>query len=96
MGSRQEHPQTTLHRLCTFSDGIQSISSKANKDLLDIVQSQAVHFISGGMHSTPTGACEIHTNIEPLRLRKDAAVMNMAERYKRSGKSHPNRQLIDT
>ncbi|GFS01258.1 reverse transcriptase-like protein [Elysia marginata] len=69
---------------------LQSISSKTNKDLLDREQSQAVHFISGGMHSTPTAACEIHTNIEPLGSEY------MVERYKRSDKTHPNRQRIDT
>ncbi|GFR94444.1 hypothetical protein ElyMa_004403200 [Elysia marginata] len=99
MGSRQEHPQTTLHRLCTFSGGIQlssPIYQQQDKDLLDRVQSQTVHFISGGMRYTPTAACEINTNIKPLGLRRDAAVMNMVERYKRFDKSHPNRQLIDT
>ncbi|GFS13908.1 hypothetical protein ElyMa_001409300 [Elysia marginata] len=100
MGSRQEHPQTTLHRLCTFSDGIQlspPIYQQQDKQRpTRRVQSQAVHFISGGMPSTPTAACEIHTHIEPLGLRRDAAVMNMVERYKRSDESHPNRQLIDT
>ncbi|GFS09379.1 reverse transcriptase-like protein [Elysia marginata] len=85
-----------VRSLMEYNLALQSISSKTKKDLLDRVQSQAVHFISGGTRSTPTAACEIHTNIEPLGLRRDAAVMNMVERYKRSDKSHPNRQLIDT
>ncbi|GFR99339.1 hypothetical protein ElyMa_004526000 [Elysia marginata] len=79
-----------------YNLALQSISNKTNKDPLDRVQSQAVHFVSGGMCSTPTAACEIHTNIEPLGLQGDAAVMNRVKRYKRSDKSHPNRQLIDT
>ncbi|GFR75153.1 retrovirus-related Pol polyprotein from type-1 retrotransposable element R1 4 [Elysia marginata] len=85
-----------VRSLMEYNLARQSISSRTNKDLLDRVKSQAVHFISGGMRSTPTAACEIHKNIEPLRLQRDAAVMNMVERYKRSDKSHSNRQLIDT
>ncbi|GFR83089.1 reverse transcriptase-like protein [Elysia marginata] len=85
-----------VRSLMEYNLTLQSISSKKNKDLLDRVQSQAVHFISRGMRFTLTAACEIHTNIEPLGLRRDAAVMNMIERYKRSDKSHPNRQLIYT
>ncbi|GFR84197.1 reverse transcriptase [Elysia marginata] len=72
-----------VRSLMEYNLALQSISSKTNKDLLDRVQSQAVHFISGGMRSIPTAACEIHTNIEPLGLRRDAAVMNMVERYKK-------------
>ncbi|GFS16740.1 hypothetical protein ElyMa_006804500 [Elysia marginata] len=79
-----------------YNLALQSISSKTSKDLSDRVQIQAVLFISGGMRSTPTAACEIHTNIKPLGLRRDAAVMNVVERYTGSDKSHPNRQLIDT
>ncbi|GFR92890.1 reverse transcriptase-like protein, partial [Elysia marginata] len=76
-----------VRSLMEYNLALQSISSKTNKDLLDRVQSQAVHFISGGMRSTPTAACEIHTNIEPLGLGRDAGVMNMVERYKKSDKS---------
>ncbi|CAL1527742.1 unnamed protein product, partial [Lymnaea stagnalis] len=36
------------------------------------VQSQADHFISRGLRSTPKAACEIHSNIEPLNLRRGA------------------------
>ncbi|GFR93496.1 RNA-directed DNA polymerase from mobile element jockey [Elysia marginata] len=85
-----------VRSLMEYNVALQSISSGTNKDKLDRIQSQAVHFISGGMRFTQTAACEIHTNIEPLRLQRDEAVMNMVERYKRSDKSHPNRQLIDT
>ncbi|GFS18314.1 reverse transcriptase-like protein [Elysia marginata] len=85
-----------VRSLVKYNLALQSISSKTNKDLLDRVQSQAVHFISGGMRSTPTAAFEIHTIIEPLGLRRDAAVMNMVDRYKSSDKRHPNEQLIDT
>ncbi|GFS24435.1 hypothetical protein ElyMa_005157100 [Elysia marginata] len=100
MGSRQEHPQTTLHRLCTFSDGIQLSSPIYQQQDKQIPARQSTKpsstLYSGGMRSTPTAACKIPANIKPLGLRRDADVMNMVERYKRCDNSHPNRQLVDT
>ena len=74
---------------------LQCICSKTTRNALDKVQNNAVRYISGGMRSTPIAACEIHTNIEPLDIRREAAVMEMAERYKRLPQQHPNKQLID-
>ena len=54
-----------------------------------------MRFISGALRSTPTAACEIHTNIEPLRLRREAAVVESIERYKRQDNSHPIPTLIN-
>jgi hypothetical protein len=48
------------------------------------------------MNSTTTAACEIHTNLEPLGQRREAAVVEMTERYKRMDISHPNRKIVDT
>ena len=47
------------------------------------------------MRSTPTSACEIHTNVEPLKFRREAAVIEGVERYKRLEKDHPNRKLVE-
>ena len=74
---------------------LQCICSKTTRNALDKVQNNAVRHISGGMRSTPIAACEIHTNIEPLDIRREAAVMEMAERYKRLPQEHPNKQLVD-
>ena len=62
---------------------LQSISSDTTQASLDKVESSAVHFIAGAMRSTSTAACHIHTNIQPLGLRREAAVIEMTERYKR-------------
>ena len=48
------------------------------------------------MRSTPTAACEIHTNVEPLDLRREAAVMEGFERFKRLDANHPNRKLVES
>ena len=84
-----------IRSLLDQNSSLQSISSEAAKKSLDKVQNQALRFISGALRSTPTAACEIHTNIEPLRLRREAAVVESIERYKRQDNSHPIPTLIN-
>ena len=74
---------------------LQSTCSKATQNSLNKVQNHALRFISGAMRSTPTSACEIHTNVEPLKFRREAAVIEGVERYKRLEKDHPNRKLVE-
>ena len=74
---------------------LQSICSDSLKQNLDKVQNGAVKLISGGMRSTPIAACEIDCNIEPLELRREAAVLEMVERYRRAEAPTPNRSIID-
>lgn len=45
---------------------LQNSCSKTTKQELDKVQNQALRLICGGMRTSPTAACEISTNIEPL------------------------------
>ena len=47
------------------------------------------------MKTTPTSACEIECNIEPLDIRRDAAIVTTYERYQRL-EHHPNKALIQT
>jgi hypothetical protein len=49
---------------------LQATCSKPTRATLDKIQNHALRFISGAMRSTPTAACEIHTNVEPLDLRQ--------------------------
>ena len=49
----------------------------------------------GGMKSTPTSACEIQADLEPLGLRREKAALNMYERAKRMPAAHPTRVLVD-
>ena len=62
---------------------------------LDKVQNQALRFISGAMKTTPASACGIDCNIEPLDIRRDAAIVTTYERYQRL-EHHPNKALIQT
>ena len=78
-----------------YNLALQSISSKTTQASLDKIQNEATRFVSGGMRSTPTAACEINANIQPLKFRRNAAVINMVERYKREDINHPNRILTE-
>ena len=78
-----------------YSLALQTISSQTNQQKVDKIQNHALRFISGGMKSTPTAACEIHTNIEPMQIRREAAVVETIERYKRQSEDHPNRKVIE-
>ena len=75
---------------------LQATCSKPTRASLDKVQNHALRFISGAMRSTPTAACEIHTNVEPLNLRREAAVIEGIERYRRLDPTHPNRRLVES
>ena len=78
-----------------YSMIVQATCSKSVLDSLEKVNSQAVHFISGGLKSTLKAVCEIHTNIEPPNLRREAAIVQMVERFGRQDQQHPNRQLVE-
>ena len=47
------------------------------------------------MRSTPTAACEVDANIEPLDIRRERATLETVERYKRMNPHHPNRELVE-
>ena len=74
---------------------LQSIASKTTQSSLDKVESQAVHFITGGLKTTPTAACHIEADIEPLKLRREAAVIESVERYRRTDENHPSKELVE-
>ena len=78
-----------------YSLALQSLSSPSTQETLDKIQNNALRFISGAMKTTPTAACEIHTNIEPFHLRREAAVVETVERLKRQEEKHPNRKIAD-
>ena len=74
---------------------LQTLSSDTAQASLNRIESQAVHFITGGMRSAPTSACHIDANIIPLTIRREAAVLEMAERYRRTEDSHPNHAIVN-
>ena len=85
------YPTTTLE----YSNAALSTATHTNLATLDNVQNQALRFISGAMKTTPTSACGIECNIEPLDIRRDAAIVTTYERYQRL-EHHPNKALIQT
>ena len=76
-----------------YSLTLQSVSSTSSQQTIDKVQNQALRFISGAMKSTPSAACEIHTNIAPMNLRREAAIIENLERYRRLDDKNPNTTL---
>ena len=78
-----------------YNIALQNIASDSTRKTLDQVQNHALRFICGGMKTTPTAACEIDANIEPLELRREKAALEMYERSKRLEPNHPNRQLVE-
>ena len=78
-----------------YSLALQSVSSKTTQLSVDRVQNNALRFISGAMRTTQTAVCEVHTNVEPLNIRREAAVIETVERIRRQDKAHPNRRIVD-
>jgi hypothetical protein len=64
--------------------------SKTTTSKLDKIQNGALRLISGALKTTPSAACEIHCNVEPLKMRRDKAVIILFERQKRMEKDDPN------
>ena len=79
-----------------YAQSLQTISSKSTANSLDKVQNQSLRLICGGMRSTPTAACEIDANIEPLDLHREKSLLENVERYRRLDENHPNRKLVDS
>ena len=78
-----------------YNIALQNACSTSTKQELDKVQNQALRLICGGMRSTPTAACEIASNIEPLEIRRKKAALQLYERAKRMEKNHPCKKLVD-
>ena len=74
---------------------LQNVCSKTARQSIDKVQNQALRLICGGIRSSPTAACEISANVEPLELRRKKAALDLYERAKRMEPSHPCRVLVD-
>ena len=74
---------------------LQNICSKSTKQSVDRIQNQALRLICGGMRSSPTAACEISANIEPLEIRRKKAALELYERAMRMEPTHPCRHLVE-
>lgn len=78
-----------------YNQLLQLTGNASNQSELNKVQNHALRFICGGMKSTPTSACEIHTNIEPLGIRRQKAALEALERYRRFNPGHPAKNLVE-
>ena len=78
-----------------YSMPLQSIASQSSLAQLDRLQNQALRFVSGAMRTTPTNACEIHTDIEPLGLRRARATVETYERYIRLDETNDNKNMVE-
>jgi len=63
-----------------YSNSLLTMCSTTTRNTLDKIQNNALRFINGGMRSTPTAACEILSNVEPLGIRRDKAVLELHQR----------------
>ena len=78
-----------------YCSPIQTAGIKKAQEDLDKVQNQGIRLVCGAIRTTPTAACEIDANIEPLDIRRNRALMEAVERYHRAEPEHPNRQLVE-
>ena len=84
-----------VRSIMDYGQALQTTASKTAISHLDRVQNQALRLICGGLRTTPTAACEIEANIEPMDLRRERSTLEATERYKRLPADHPNRQQIE-
>ena len=78
-----------------YANSILIIGSESSKRTLDKIQNNALRFICGGLRSTPTAACEIDVNVEPLHIRREKSVLEMYERYMRLDNKHQCKSIAN-
>ena len=78
-----------------YCSPIQTVANKSALQEINKVQNQGLRLICGAMRSTPTAACEIDANIEPLDIRRNRTLIEAVERYHRAEPMHPTRQLVE-
>ena len=95
--------KSTLRQLYTgyvravfdYSAPLQATASNTNQKKLDRLQNQGLRFVCGGLKTTPTSACEIDANVEPLRLRRERYTALTLERCHRLEQDKPCRQMVE-
>jgi len=93
------HSTTAVHwiRLVfDYSAPLQTTASTTNLEKIDRLQNQALRFVCGGLTTTPTCACEIDVNVEPLKIRRERATVLTLERFKRMEGNNPCKRMTDT
>ena len=89
-------PTVVYVSVMEYVQPLQAIASKTTIKSLDTVQNQSLRLVCGGMRTTPTAVCEIDAIVEPLDLRRERAVLESVERYRRLDSDNPNRVMVDS
>ena len=95
--------KSTLRQLYTgyvravfdYSAPLQATASNTSQRKLDRLQNQGLRFVCGALKTTPTSACEIDANVEPLRLRRERNTALTLERFRRLEEDNPCREMVD-
>ena len=78
-----------------YSAPLQATASQTNQLKLDRLQNQGLRFVCGALKTTPSNACEIDADVEPLRLRRERSTALTLERFKRMEDDNPCKQMVD-
>ena len=78
-----------------YSLPIQAFASRTALEDLDRVQNQALRLVCGALRTTPNAAVEILSNVEPLKVRREKAILTTVERYRRMDRNEPCFQIQD-
>ena len=74
---------------------LQATASQTNQLKLDRLQNQGLRFVCGALKTTPSSACEIDSDVEPLRLRRERSTALTLERFKRMEDDNPCKKMVD-
>ena len=74
---------------------LQATASQTNQLKLDRLQNQGLRFVCGALKTTPSSACEIDADVEPLRLRRERYTALTLERLKRMEDDNPCKKMVD-
>ena len=78
-----------------YSAPLQATASRTNQLKLDRLQNQGLRFVCGALRTTPSSACEIDADVEPLRLRRERYTALTLERLKRMEDDNPCKKMVD-
>ena len=70
------------NKLMEYSSAALGTASDTNLATIDKAQNHDLLFISGGTKSTPTSACEIECDMQPMSIRRDSAIVTTYERMR--------------
>lgn len=82
-----------IRAVLDYSAPLQITASKHNQKKLDCKQNEALRFLSGTLKTTPSNACKVDANIEPLNLQREQNEALTLERFKRMEPDNPCKKM---